>query len=75
MKKSKPKKRPGILIRFYPGDIARINRLAADQSTPRENWMRRVVLAAVAAHEGDPTVAKFIFSDTVVPRRPTKGAR
>lgn len=47
--KAKPKKRPGVLVRMYPQDIANLNRVCAERCTPRENYMRRCVLAQVNA--------------------------
>lgn len=52
----KPKKRPGILVRFYPSDMAALNKHCADACTPRENFIRRVVLAAIVP--ATPTTLK-----------------
>ncbi len=51
MKKSKPlnRKRPGVLLRFYPTDLARLNEVCAAACTPRENYIRRAVLERVNA--------------------------
>jgi len=51
MKKSKPlnRKRPGVLVRFYPTDLARLNEVCAAACTPRENYIRRAVLAKANA--------------------------
>jgi len=48
MKRKKPAKRPAVLVRFYPTDLAALNKACADACTPRENFIRRVVLAALA---------------------------
>lgn len=42
---AKKKTRPGILLRMYPQDIQNLNKECASQCTPRENYMRRAVLA------------------------------
>ncbi len=51
MKRSKPlkRKRPAVLVRFYPTDIARLNRACGERQTPRESYIRRCVLAQVSA--------------------------
>ncbi len=51
MNKRKPlkRKRPGVLVRFYPTDITNLNRACADRQTPRESYIRRCVLAQVSA--------------------------
>ena len=46
-RKIKRKTRPGVLVRFYPTDIADLNRRCADDCTPRENFCRRAIMAAV----------------------------
>jgi hypothetical protein len=46
MKKTK-KKRPGVLVRFYADDLARLNQVCAAQCTPRENYCRRVIMTRV----------------------------
>lgn len=46
-KKLPRKKRPGVLVRLYPDDLARLSKVCADQCTPRENYCRRAILAAV----------------------------
>jgi len=52
MQKPSPKrKRPGVLVRFYPDDLAALNVVCSDACTPRENYIRRVTMLAVrAAH-------------------------
>lgn len=46
MKKKPPqRKRPAVLVRFYADDIAALNKYCADACTPRENYIRRCVLA------------------------------
>lgn len=47
MKKSKPKRRPGVLVRMYPQDILELNKVCADACTPRENFCRRAIMEAV----------------------------
>lgn len=47
MKPKPQRKRPAVLVRFYPTDLARLNKACADACTPRENFIRRVVLAAL----------------------------
>lgn len=49
--KAKKKKRPGMMVRFYPTDLARLSKVCADQCTPRENYVRRTVLAQVTRDE------------------------
>jgi hypothetical protein len=46
MKHPKPKrpKRPAVLVRFYASDLAALNQACADDCTPRENLIRRLVL-------------------------------
>lgn len=51
MAKQKKKKRPGMMVRFYPTDLARLSKVCADACTPRENYVRRCVLAQVAMDE------------------------
>lgn len=52
MAKTKSKrKRPAVLVRFYPDDLARLSRVCAERCTPRENYIRRCVLAQVSADE------------------------
>jgi hypothetical protein len=52
MKNAPPKrKRPAVLVRFYPTDLARLSKVCADQCTPRENYIRRAVLAVVTMDE------------------------
>ncbi len=50
MKKSKSlnRKRPGVLVRFYPSDLQALNKHCADACTPRENFIRRCVLTELA---------------------------
>ncbi len=62
MKRSKPpnRKRPGVLVRFYPTDLARLNAHCADACTPRENFIRRCVLHALdlaALGQSPPPIA------------------
>lgn len=47
--KKKPKKRPGVLVRFYASDLSDLNRVCAERCTPRENYIRRCVLAQVSS--------------------------
>lgn len=48
MKHPTPKrKRPAVLVRFYPDDLTTLNRHCADTCQPRENFIRRCVLAAL----------------------------
>lgn len=51
MKKKVQKRRPGILLRFYPQDIARLSSIVAKVAQPRENWMRQKILAAITEAE------------------------
>lgn len=46
-KKPLKRKRPGVLVRFYPTDLQLLNEHCAKQCTPRENFVRRLVLAAL----------------------------
>lgn len=41
------RKRPGVLVRFYPTDLENLNRFCADSCTPRENFIRRLVLTSL----------------------------
>lgn len=45
MKSKIKKRRPGLLLRMYPNDLAELSRLCAEQCTPRENYCRRAILA------------------------------
>jgi hypothetical protein len=57
MKKNTPKrKRPAVLVRFYPEDLARLNEVCQAACTPRENYIRRVVLLSIDGHT--PGLAK-----------------
>lgn len=48
MQVEKPRrKRPGVLVRFYPTDLENLNRFCADSCTPRENFIRRLVLTSL----------------------------
>lgn len=51
MKAVKQKRRPGVLLRFYPQDIARLSSVVAKVGQPRENWMRQKILAAITEAE------------------------
>lgn len=33
-----------MLVRFWPEDLARVNKVCADAAVPRENWIRRLVV-------------------------------
>lgn len=59
MKRSKPlrRKRPGVLVRFYPTDLAALNKHCADACTPRENFIRRIVLEALRRNDYPPLEA------------------
>lgn len=58
MKKRPTKnRRPGILVRFYPQDLELLNRHCQEACTPRENFIRRSVLASIrAAALGQPAM-------------------
>lgn len=45
----KRRKRPGVLVRFYPSDLAVVNAACQEACTPRENFIRRAVLNTIAA--------------------------
>jgi len=40
----KKRKRPAVLIRFYESDLAELSQACAKRCTPRENFVRRLVL-------------------------------
>lgn len=43
----KKKSRPGILVRMPLEELHQVNRAAATECCPRENWCRRVIMKAV----------------------------
>jgi hypothetical protein len=52
MKKSPSKrKRPAVLVRFYPEDIAIVNAACQEAGVPRENFIRRAVLSTIVRED------------------------
>lgn len=47
--RTKGKRRPAILVRFYPQDMELLNSHCQRACTPRENFIRRSVLASIRA--------------------------
>lgn len=56
MAKKKATRRPAVLVRFYPTDLAELNKRCADSCTPRENFIRRLVLAELKRQPGKKEV-------------------
>lgn len=48
IKRRPNRKRPAVLVRFYPTDLQLLNQFCADACTPRENLIRRIVLTFLA---------------------------